>query len=184
MSMVGYCIGLGDRHLENIMLNTKTGEILHVDFNSLFFHGSLLPIAEVVPFRLTQNIEHGLGLLKTHGHYRNQAIKTQTWVRENAPVIFSVLNCLFYDPIAEFNLKEGSKNSNKAKKIDRKGQHLTKGQEEIFMSIRRKINGNVGKYGEPSLTKLSVESQVDMLIAEAKNPANLSRMFSGWAPWL
>merc|ERR1719245_1067739 len=178
-------MGLGDRHLENIMLNTKTGEILHVDFNSLFFHGALLPIPEVAPFRFTQNIVDGLGLLKEHGHFRDQAIKTQHWVRENSSVLFSVLNCLFYDPIAEFNLKELPKDSVNARKhkIDRKGQNLTKAQGEIFASIRRKINGNVGKFGEPSLTTLSVEKQCDMLIDEASNPGNLWRMFNGWAPW-
>ena len=34
--MVGYIIGLGDRHYENIMLDEGTGETVHCDFNCLF----------------------------------------------------------------------------------------------------------------------------------------------------
>ncbi|KAN0073288.1 hypothetical protein V8E54_008508 [Elaphomyces granulatus] len=36
MSMVGYVLGLGDRHGENILFEEGTGGILHVDFNCLF----------------------------------------------------------------------------------------------------------------------------------------------------
>jgi len=36
MSIVGFILGLGDRHGENILLDSKTGEVVHVDFNCLF----------------------------------------------------------------------------------------------------------------------------------------------------
>lgn len=36
MSMVGYVLGLGDRHGENILFDSFTGECVHVDFNCLF----------------------------------------------------------------------------------------------------------------------------------------------------
>lgn len=32
MSMVGYILGLGDRHPSNIMLQRLTGRIVHIDF--------------------------------------------------------------------------------------------------------------------------------------------------------
>lgn len=34
--MVGYILGLGDRHGENILFDSLTGECVHVDFNCLF----------------------------------------------------------------------------------------------------------------------------------------------------
>lgn len=34
--MVGYILGLGDRHGENILLDSKCGDCVHVDFNCLF----------------------------------------------------------------------------------------------------------------------------------------------------
>jgi serine/threonine-protein kinase ATR len=36
MSMVGWILGLGDRHCENILLDNNTGDVVHVDFNCLF----------------------------------------------------------------------------------------------------------------------------------------------------
>ena len=36
MSVVGYIVGLGDRHGENILMDSTTGGIMHVDFNCLF----------------------------------------------------------------------------------------------------------------------------------------------------
>ena len=36
MSMVGYVLGLGDRHGENILFDSTNGDCVHVDFNCLF----------------------------------------------------------------------------------------------------------------------------------------------------
>lgn len=36
MSMVGYILGLGDRHGENILFDSSNGDTVHVDFNCLF----------------------------------------------------------------------------------------------------------------------------------------------------
>lgn len=36
MAMVGYILGLGDRHGENILYDSTTGDCVHVDFNCLF----------------------------------------------------------------------------------------------------------------------------------------------------
>ena len=51
MSMVGYVMGLGDRHGENILLDRNTGEVFHVDFSCLFNKGEQLDWPEKVPFR-------------------------------------------------------------------------------------------------------------------------------------
>ena len=34
--MVGYVLGLGDRHGENILFDSTNGDCVHVDFNCLF----------------------------------------------------------------------------------------------------------------------------------------------------
>lgn len=40
MSMVGYIIGLGDRHLDNVLIDLTTGEVVHIDYNVCFEKGA------------------------------------------------------------------------------------------------------------------------------------------------
>lgn len=53
-SIVGYILGLGDRHPANLMIERTTGMVLHIDYGDCFevaMHREQLP--EKVPFRLT-----------------------------------------------------------------------------------------------------------------------------------
>ena len=55
-SLFGYILGLGDRHLDNLLLDEKTGGIVQIDFGVCFGMGtSVLPVPELLPFRLTGN---------------------------------------------------------------------------------------------------------------------------------
>lgn len=47
MSMVGFILGLGDRHGENLLLDLMNGDAIHVDFNLLFNKGENLNVPEV-----------------------------------------------------------------------------------------------------------------------------------------
>lgn len=62
MSVIGYVIGLGDRHLDNIMIDLSSGDIVHIDYNVCFEKGKTLRVPEKVPFRMTQNLEEALGV--------------------------------------------------------------------------------------------------------------------------
>lgn len=35
-SIVGHIVGLGDRHGENILVDARSGDVVHVDFSCLF----------------------------------------------------------------------------------------------------------------------------------------------------
>ena len=55
MSMVGYILGLGDRHPSNLMQDRLSGKIVHIDFGDCFevaMHRDKYP--ERIPFRLTR----------------------------------------------------------------------------------------------------------------------------------
>ena len=62
MSVIGYIIGLGDRHLDNVLVNLSSGEVVHIDYNVCFEKGRTLRVPEKVPFRMTPNIQAALGV--------------------------------------------------------------------------------------------------------------------------
>ena len=46
-------LGIGDRHLQNILVDQHTAELIHIDFGVAFEQGKMLQTPEIVPFRLT-----------------------------------------------------------------------------------------------------------------------------------
>lgn len=65
MSIIGYIIGLGDRHLDNVLIDLNSGEVVHIDYNVCFEKGKTLRVPEKVPFRLTPNFVDALGVTGT-----------------------------------------------------------------------------------------------------------------------
>lgn len=59
--MAGHVIGLGDRHCQNILLQLRGGEVVHIDLGIAFEQGRVLNTPEVVPFRLTPDLVAAMG---------------------------------------------------------------------------------------------------------------------------
>ncbi|KAG0668012.1 serine/threonine-protein kinase M1 [Maudiozyma exigua] len=154
MSMLGYILGLGDRHCENILLDTLTGKVLHVDFDCLFDKGKLLPCPEIVPFRLTQNVHDALGIIGTEGTFKKSSEVTLSLVRHNEIALMNVIETIVYD---------------------RDVAHQAELQEALKV-LQNKIRGIDPRDG----LVLSVAGQADTLICEARSPENLWRMYIGW----
>ena len=47
MSMVGFVLGLGDRHGDNILFDAGSGDTVHVDLNCLFDKGTTLSLIHI-----------------------------------------------------------------------------------------------------------------------------------------
>ena len=52
--IAGYILGIGDRHLQNFLINYSNGEVVSIDFGISFGTNINLGIPELVPFRLTK----------------------------------------------------------------------------------------------------------------------------------
>ncbi len=74
-TQVGYLLGLGDRHLDNMLLGRRSAAVTHIDFNVAFDRGAALRVPEVVPFRLTQllHVRRKLGLAPSPESARSRA---------------------------------------------------------------------------------------------------------------
>ncbi|KYB25791.1 Serine/threonine-protein kinase ATR-like Protein [Tribolium castaneum] len=102
MSMVGYILGLGDRHGENILLDSTCGDTVHVDFNCLFNKGESFEWPERVPFRLTQNMVAAMGPLGVEGVFRKSCACTLRVLRTNANTLMSIVTPFVYDPLVSW----------------------------------------------------------------------------------
>ena len=102
MSVIGYIIGLGDRHLDNLLIDFKRGEIIHIDYNVCFEKGSKLRIPERVPCRLTQNIVHLFGLTGVEGVFRLSCEKALECLRGGKETLLTLLEAFIYDPLVDW----------------------------------------------------------------------------------
>lgn len=72
MSMVGYILGLGDRHPSNLMLDRLSGKILHIDFGDCFEVAMTREkFPEKIPFRLTRMLINAMEVTGIEGTYRS-----------------------------------------------------------------------------------------------------------------
>jgi DNA-dependent protein kinase catalytic subunit len=68
VSIAGYVAGIGDRHLDNLLVNLSTGLIVAIDFGHAFGSATFqLGIPELVPFRLTPQLVNFLDPIGPHG---------------------------------------------------------------------------------------------------------------------
>jgi PI-3-kinase-related kinase SMG-1 len=102
MSMIGYIIGLGDRHLDNVLVNVATGQVAHIDYNICFDKGQNLKVPERVPFRLTQNLASALGLTGVEGLYRLSCEQVMQILRRERETLLTLLEAFVYDPLLDW----------------------------------------------------------------------------------
>jgi FKBP12-rapamycin complex-associated protein len=100
MSMVGYILGLGDRHPSNLMLDKNTGKIIHIDFGDCFevaMHREKYP--ERVPFRLTRMLTYAMEVSNIEGSYRTTCEHVMRVLRQNKESVMAVLEAVSFTVI-------------------------------------------------------------------------------------
>ncbi|KAK7086207.1 Serine/threonine-protein kinase smg1 [Halocaridina rubra] len=102
MSVIGYIIGLGDRHLDNVLVNTASWEVVHIDYNVCFEKGKNLRVPEKVPYRMTHNIEAALGVTGTEGIFRSACEQVLRAMRRGRETLLTLLEAFIYDPLVDW----------------------------------------------------------------------------------
>ena len=109
MSMVGYILGLGDRHPSNLMLDKVTGKIIHIDFGDCFevaMHREKYP--ERVPFRLTRMLTFAMEVANIEGSFRTTCENVMRVLRDNKESLMAVLEAFVHDPLLTWRLNTRS----------------------------------------------------------------------------
>lgn len=100
MSIIGYVIGLGDRHPSNLMIQRLTGSVVHIDFGDCFEAGTKrIKFPEKVPFRLTRLMKRAFGPTGIHGTFQVTCEETVKLVRSHKDSIMAVLDIFLQEPI-------------------------------------------------------------------------------------
>lgn len=203
ISILGHVLGLGDRHCHNILLDEKSGEVVHIDLGVSFEAGRILPVPEVVPFRLTRDLVDGMGYTKTEGVFRRCCEFTMDTLREERESIMTLLNVLRYDPLVNWSVTatkarrmQEQQDTNVAQRSGTVGPGSTPAPSGISVTELevqgedKKKDEQAGEAGralsvvEKKLsTTLSTKATVNELIQSATDERNLAVLYMGWASY-
>ncbi|CAM9645410.1 unnamed protein product [Heterosigma akashiwo] len=99
----GYILGIGDRHLDNFLLDLTSGQLIGIDFGYAFGIGaSHLPVPELLPFRLSPNLLGPLRPLDARGLLVAHMIHAMAALREGADTLTSTLDVFLHEPIVDW----------------------------------------------------------------------------------
>lgn len=198
ISILGHVLGLGDRHGHNILLDKKTGEVVHIDLGVAFETGRILPIPEVVPFRMTRDVVDGMGITKTDGVFRRCCEFTLDALREDTYSIMTILDVLRYDPLHSWSstpmrLAKLQRAARRGEEDDggAGGNGANEGTSELLAAERGKKAVNEPSEADRALEvvrkklskTLSVTATVNDLINQATDEKNLAVLYAGWAAY-
>jgi len=202
MSMVGYILGLGDRHPSNIMLERQTGQVVHIDFGDCFevaMHRDKFP--EKIPFRLTRMLVNAMEVCGIEGSYRFTCERVMRVLRENKDSVMAVLEAFVYDPLFNWRLlptaatgsdgsqqqqQQSAQSSTSALLIDsviqQNGDEVSLTMNERTVTVIRRVEKKLtGLDFGPNV--LVVREQVNKLIQQATSIDNLCQCYLGWCPF-
>ncbi|KAF8448998.1 hypothetical protein L210DRAFT_3618742 [Boletus edulis BED1] len=188
-SIVGHVLGLGDRHVSNILMDNVTGEVVHIDLGIAFDQGKSLRVPERVPFRMTRDMVDGMGYSGTQGVFHRCAEETLRVLRERSDVIMTVLEVFKHDPLhswtaSELKIKKIQDSTNEPvgrvpTEHSRFGLDQDNGANAPVNEAADRALNSVARKLDKSL---SVEYTVNELIAEATDIVNLATIYHGWSP--
>jgi len=207
-SMVGYILGLGDRHPSNLLLHRVTGKVVHIDFGDCFevaMHRDKFP--EKVPFRLTRMLTQAMEVSGIQGSYRNTCEITMRVLRDNKDSLMAVLEAFVYDPLINWRLLQAEdirhvpavesqmpktsypQGPNRKVKADEKeifndgagevGAKLEVRNDRALAVYNRVQNKLNGRDFNPDVV-LTASAQVGKLVEQATSLENLCQCFHGW----
>ncbi|EAY20688.1 PIKK family atypical protein kinase [Trichomonas vaginalis G3] len=188
---IGYVIGLGDRHPGNILIDKITGKVVHIDFGDCFEKAMNRPyLPEVVPFRLTRMMVKAMGLTGYNGIFKSSFSDILAILRENWRVLILVLAIFVHEPLIEVPDSPSVRRRKPAHKV--MDTYMAGGKrigiprsesmtDEIRSVVKSKLTGT--DMAKKKRQPLTVEQQTELLINSATSAYNLSKMYSGWAPF-
>nr|XP_026487269.1 serine/threonine-protein kinase SMG1 [Vanessa tameamea] len=169
MSTIGYIIGLGDRHLDNVLVDLTSGEVVHIDYNVCFEKGKTLRVPEKVPFRMTPNLVTALGVTGVEGIFRLACEHVLRTMRRGRETLLTLLEAFVYDPLVEWGggrRKRGARHVRAAKAMlavrVRELKHTAKEVTDQLLAILPEVKESAEKWLEENEELKAVEAKLQM----------------------
>ncbi|XP_043460744.1 serine/threonine-protein kinase mTOR isoform X2 [Leptopilina heterotoma] len=164
MSMVGYILGLGDRHPSNLMLDRLSGKILHIDFGDCFEVAMTREkFPEKIPFRLTRMLINAMEVTGIEGTYRRTCESVMSVLHRNKDSLMAVLEAFVYDPLLNWRLMDNT--VPKVKRSDAQGMSASSSQERG--DIIDSLTSTLPKKGAPCSIENGDSNQPEALNKKA-----------------
>lgn len=96
-----YVLGLGDRHLDNFIIDESDGSLVGIDFGYAFDVGALLPIPELLPFRLSPSFVCMLAPFGVDGPLRTHLVAGLSTLQTSSDLLLDALRVFVRDPVKQ-----------------------------------------------------------------------------------
>ncbi|XP_028047125.1 DNA-dependent protein kinase catalytic subunit isoform X2 [Monomorium pharaonis] len=213
MCTAHWLAGIGDRHLQNTLVQVATGRCMGIDFGSAFGSGIRAPIPELVPFRLTPQILELLQPFTERDFLATIMTHAMRALRNDQGPILACMDIFVHKPIQ----RSFSINDDEIMKDDNDIDLIWSSKRNIEI-VAKKLNGihpsiitlehlkeahndeYFARYcaivtGKDELKQarsdpcigndhLTPAQQVDCLLDQAKDLNILGRMYANWQSWL
>ena len=98
----GYVLGIGDRHLENFLVNVYDSQVYLIDFGISFGQGLHQLIPELVPFRLTHQIRSVIWPLGVRGCISQTIVNSMTAFKHFREEIIDCCEIFVKEPLIDW----------------------------------------------------------------------------------
>jgi len=187
MSIVGYILGLGDRHPSNLMIHRYRGTVIHIDLGDCFeVTKERVLFPEFIPFRLTRYMVYALGPGGVKGTFFKMCDILMKTLRKRRESIMAVLEIFVYAPVVQGCQFPKREKTFSLTSFLESGESIESSNhnpdEELAINRITRISDKLtGKDFNPSI-RLSHQEQVEKLIETATDYYNLAYLYRGWNP--
>lgn len=212
MNVAHWLLGIGDRHLSNIMISMEKGQLIGIDFGVAFGAAATLQVPELIPFRLTSHFVSVFEPLGINGTLKKNMMHALKCFQDHKETILICLEVFIKEPTLDWLLQSKTKSEGNASKnntgiwnpekrinivaqkinganpmntlIDEMSSGDVSKNEELFQAYKMMIQGSKGclRSRMPE-ANLTIDDQISCLIELATDPSILATTYLGWNSW-